>query len=62
MQFGTIWKGFMEEQRRGWGSDQGFRGWMERHGEAGEKGPGGDLSQGRNEQWVWWAGIVTAST
>lgn len=34
----------MEEQRRGWGLDQGFRGWMERYGEVGEKGLGGDLS------------------
>lgn len=48
VQFGTVWKGFLEELRRGWGPDPGFRGQMERHGKVGEKGPvGDDPAEGR---------------
>lgn len=32
MQFGTIWKGLLEDQRRGWEPDPGYRGPMKKHG------------------------------
>ena len=36
VQFGTIWKGFLEDRRRGWEPDPGCRGQMEKHGKGRE--------------------------